>query len=43
MTRMLERLGHEAVSADNGESGLNLITASYRPGARRFDVVFLDK
>jgi CheY-like chemotaxis protein len=43
MARMLQRLGNEVVSADHGEAGLKLITASHEPGGTPFDVVFLDK
>jgi CheY-like chemotaxis protein len=45
MSRMLTRLGHQVVTAENGKIALEMITDSFerRPGAPQYDVVFLDK
>lgn len=45
MARMLERLGHTVITAENGKEGLEKIDAAYhlKPGSPAVDVVFLDK
>lgn len=44
MSRMLTRLGHSVVSAENGKIALEMISASHEnPDGPLYDVVFLDK
>lgn len=43
MARMLKRLGHKVVQAEDGQSALSLILASWRGEGPPLDMVFLDK
>lgn len=45
MSRMLRRLGHDVTTAENGKVCLELLRSSFerRPGAKDYDIVFLDK
>jgi hypothetical protein len=45
MAKMIKRLGHRVITAENGEIALDLITAAQKQadGATRVQVVFLDK
>ena len=45
MSRMLTRLGHTVVTAENGKAALDMLCDMHegKEGAQTFDVVFLDK